>query len=258
MEKKFLEVVVIGVQGALRNPFLESQLVDFDVRYIEPVTVLGRAQIEPEAARVANRQIIGRDLLNAEIGCSLAHESARAAIVADWGLILEDDAQIRSEAIHRIVNLVSQISFSGPTVITLFDEAQVSVQKLMIERLNHMPGMAIAYLASRSTADLDGALNSRIGTADWPLSFLGANFFALRGTGVSEFGSLSTIDAAGERGTRSGAYYKNAISNLLPVLKCYGKDAVKYSLLLPARRDFANRKRRAKKLALSWIGLSRD
>lgn len=254
MSKKKLQIVVIGVRGTLRNPYLESQLSDFDVTYIKPVIVLDRARAEPEAARVANRRILGRDLLTSEIGCALAHEAARACLKDDWGLILEDDVQIESKIIHEVERLVSQSTFELPAVITLFDQVQIPGQKTKIERLNHMPGRNIAYLASGSASTLDESLNSRIGTADWPLSFLGANFYAIRGTGVSEFGSVSTVDPTNERKTGSNAYYKNALTNFLPLLRSFGKDAVRYSILLPARRDFANRKRRATRVVLGWIG----
>lgn len=255
MVKRKLQVVVIGVKKTLRNPNLESQLVDFDVTYIKPVIVLDRERIEPESARVANRQILGRDLLNAEIGCALAHESARASIKNDWGLILEDDAQIDSETIHLVAHLVSQKTFTLPAVITLVDHNQTSVRRLKIERLNHMPGTTTAYLASKSVTNLDESPYSRIGTADWPLSFLGANFYAIRGTGVSEFDSVSTIHDSKNRGTSAKNHYKNALINLIPVFRLFGKDGIKYSLLLPLLRDIANRKRGAKKIALGWAGI---
>jgi GR25 family glycosyltransferase involved in LPS biosynthesis len=254
VSKKKLQIVVIGARGNLRNPFLESQLAEFDVTYIKPVIVLARGPVEPEAARVANRRILGRDLLNSEIGCALAHEAARACLKDDWGLILEDDVQIESEVIHEAERLVSQGTFALPAIITLLDAVQIPGQKIKIERLNHMPGRTIAYLASGSASKLDESLNSRIGTADWPLSFLGANFYAIRGTGVSDCGSVSTVDTTGERKGGSIAYYKNALTNFFPLLKSFGKDAVRYSILLPARRDFANRKRRATGVVLGWIG----
>jgi hypothetical protein len=240
MSKKVLQVIVIGRQGALRNPNLESQLRGHSVSYVPPVEVLDKAKVESEWARVANRNILGRNLVNGEVGCALAHEAARALIDSDWALILEDDADVPPKTISWIAANLKDKSATKPTVVTLI-EIKPSHKKFKIVKLRHMPGQTVAYLASRSTSDLDKSPYSRVGPADWPYSFEGAKFCRLAGSGVTEHQSPSTIDETGDRTRNSRSFYVNAISKSTSVFRALGFKGVKYSLIFPLIRDVSNR-----------------
>jgi GR25 family glycosyltransferase involved in LPS biosynthesis len=240
MSNKGLDIIVIGQKGALRNPHLESQIQEYTVRYVSPVRVTDATSVESEWARDANRNILGRELLNTEIGCALAHEGARALIESEWALILEDDADLPRETLLWIVDSLLNKRFKNPTIITLF-ERNSSQKRLELRRLRHMPGGTVAYLASKSTSNLDKSRESRIGTADWPFSFIGAKFYYLAGAGVTEHEAPSIIDELGSRPQNPTAFYKNALSKSARIFKELGFPGLKYSLLIPALRDIQNR-----------------
>jgi GR25 family glycosyltransferase involved in LPS biosynthesis len=240
MSNKGLDIIVIGQKGALRNPHLESQIQEYTVRYVSPVRVTDATSVESEWARDANRNILGRELLNTEIGCALAHEGARALIESEWALILEDDADLPRETLLWIVDSLLNKRFKNPTIITLF-ERNSSQKRLELRRLRHMPGGAVAYLASKSTSNLDKSRESRIGTADWPFSFIGARFYRLGGSGVTEHEVPSTIDESNIRPQNPRAFYINALYKSAQVFKQLGFAGVKYGLFLPAIRDLSNR-----------------
>jgi hypothetical protein len=243
MKNDEFEVIVIGHKGSLRNPKLESNLLGMKVTFIDPVRVSDAFAFQSPIDLKTNRSLFGRDLLPGEIGCSLAHENARASLVAQWGLILEDDAEINTDQIQLAFSLVREVDGRRPTIVTLSDSLQIAVNLHKVRRLRYMPGTTLAYIASKSTSSLDKGAKSRIGTADWPLSFANARFFSIWGIGVREFPSASTIGTESSRAQSSFSYYKNVFWEIPQLYRDFGIPVLRMAIFLPLARDVSGRLR---------------
>lgn len=196
-ERSTFAIVVIGEAGGLRNPELESQLSNFEFSYSSPVFLSADSDLDEFTDQSANRVLFGRDLLNGEVGCALAHEKARRGSNSDWLMVLEDDVNLEPSIIGEVISLVKGLSTDIPTIISLFDEAQLAGKEGIFRRLPYPPSCNTAYVANFAANQIKA--DKFVGTADWPLHMQDLAYFSYWTSRVGIVHSPSRVDPTGQR-----------------------------------------------------------
>lgn len=185
-----------------------------EVSRIAPV-YFDEANIE-HARRVSRADFFaqyGREPINGELGCAMAHaEAYRAFLDTDslWALVFEDDALISNPpALHARCNEVMRsldpaepyiVSFCHPTYPHGFIKHDGAATGLVVA--NAPPAYAVAYLMTRSAAQ-ELARETKVihRVADWPVQAPQVRFLLDTRCAVGErdpkVRPISTIDATG-------------------------------------------------------------
>lgn len=211
-----IPIYILGVQGKLRNPQLES--LAREIRFVDPV-------IEPRAPRKPVQQLFaeftlnGRLLTSGEVGCSKAHSKIRT-MVADsefeWSLVLEDDVGLSIDWLDKVLAIFpSLFTEAAGAVVLLNTDPYVDTQGG--ERLRIKPSLANSFLVHRDAlVDRPFKNLENFEIADWPISFSDVDFFSLNEV-AEDLGLPSQI---GSRPRRRLAFAVSLLSRffLSPVL----------------------------------------
>ena len=157
-----LKAYIIGQSGAHRNPALISQLEKQFVIVTDDGYRSPDMTNNSDAANAVLRSI-GTSLSPGEIGCALAHKSAR-----DWLLssnepylaIFEDDANATGESLEAVSLAVSQLSGAWQLNLGLLPQDRLVTHLLQRRKTVHrsliQPSGTFAYVLSREAARLCG------------------------------------------------------------------------------------------------------
>lgn len=178
-----LVTLIVALEDSSRVQALERRLAELDFAATRVAAIDGRTLSEEQLNREANiragRILYGQTLTATQVGCALSHRSAYRDFLnstAEWALVFEDDAR-PSVDMRCVVEKLTQMDYSGPVVVEMFNEGRVnsSTQSMplwegqAVERLTTFPGFTVAYLINRHAAELaladKGLIASR---ADWP------------------------------------------------------------------------------------------
>lgn len=236
------EIQIIGSRGHLRNPKLIDLQKTWTVSFSSPVVLSSEDLDQFEKAQLANSTLIGRRLVRGEIGCALAHETARKASTSDWTLVLEDDADIDRAQIESALQLISALPPGIPIIVNLLSGR---CEKDCAPRLESswLPASgAVAYLASAGVRGLDHRPHDPIGVADWPLHLAKVLHFKIHGLGVKELdGVLSLIETTGVRPKTNWRLHVFTSTRIPKIMLSFGWSGLKFAFFVPLIRDAMNR-----------------
>lgn len=241
VSKQTFDLAVIGTPGEYRNHHLEKALGDWDYLQIHPKFLSRQESLELADVFEASSLLLGRKLLEGELGCLLAHNEARSKSRMDWILVLEDDADIEKLDLKVLEEISARLDPRMPTVISLCSGSTRLGSSPKLKRIWHLPPLNLAYMASYSVESLDSDREGMIGVADWPLGFVGARFFTVDGFSVSAVDSRSTIDPENLRQSSASNYYVPALRNVFRIHRRFGLVGVYYALVSPLLRDLSKR-----------------
>lgn len=174
-----------------------------------------------------------------EVGCLLAHALARSLASKPWALVLEDDAVLDMQMVIKASLELEKILPSGPSIVSLADVPKFKALKPKLRRLRFAPSTTLAYFFSRSCSELDEKFSSRIGLADWPLSFAQVKFYSFWGSVVEELKTESTIDSGHIRERNALSYYVKISLQLPRLMVLLGYESVRHFFFQPLLRDLA-------------------
>ena len=175
--------------GRPRNCDLRPSLEAFGFEVFNVSGVDGRTLSAMDLERVKQEtatRIHGRPMTSGEIGCSLGHLSAydvARSLDADWTLVCEDDAIIRSNIVH-LEAVLQSLPQTSSLVLNLYSYVgnpwrrkglmhihgpieQGGTQ--VVGRYFKPPQMALAYCLNRSAVDWAASRTTVDGGPDWPL-----------------------------------------------------------------------------------------
>jgi Glycosyltransferase family 25 (LPS biosynthesis protein) len=155
-----LQLFIVGEMGSLRSSSLAAYLgsTRLPVTFIPPQYVDGSKR--GSMVRFYERMLYLNPLTDGEVGCSVAHWLAQdSARVSDceWGVFLEDDADLPRNFEEILKSLVSDVSgqVQEPVALQLFHKSyEASIlesgnSSLARERAHRLRG-TVAYCLSRS------------------------------------------------------------------------------------------------------------
>lgn len=206
-----LRVVVVGVPGKLRSKHL-SNIADSLPSTLFVAPVIFDSSIETNEFSVAEDRItellMGGIMLDAEVGCSVAHQRALGQAAAsiredsslDWILVCEDDADFGHCEWSSLQKLLGGLPKARPTLVSLYgtDSRCMEIpvhERPKLRRLRYLPSGTVCYLINRLALDrLSHSLKLPISyVSDWPVVFSAIDFYRIPTLVVSEATGTSTI-----------------------------------------------------------------
>ncbi len=229
-----MRITIIGNKSILRNQRLLEFSEVVQANFSPPVFV---REIQDEGAvdQESNQLIVGRKLLDGEIGCALAHWQVWETREPDWVLVLEDDAVFELEMLPDIEKALNSLPSSAPAVVHLFDRG-ASRNRPRLKRVWHQPAGTVCYAINRKAREL--ATGRPVGTADWPLQLAKSRFYTFWGLGINEMGAPSLISPNASRtAVRPVVHYTRALARVPKVIRRFGISGVYSMLISPLIRD---------------------
>ena len=255
-----LAIFVIGSEGALRSPSLQSALR----RSPYPSRILPPFRVTPDDAalladEVAAEIVFGRTLTPGEIGCWFAHRSVYEEAVATgcrWALVLEDDAGLPPDIWTRLPSWLRDEVDDRPTIVSLFaqDHAkrarEIQQEDGELVTLPYAPTNTVAYLINRAALKVATASPRRaMSTADWPPWSMGIQYKLVAKSPVTHLGE-SVIGSRPEyvSGRRTIRRLREVLS---PQAWAAGRpyfngrwSYMKWSIIVPARKGVRRARKR--------------
>ena len=155
------------------------------------------------------RARVGRDALQGEIGCALAHQNAYSKVIEnqfEWSFIFEDDAHLeKSDELEVLINIIKSWRLSRPVAVSFYTDDLV-VRKSFSTNAKYMkktpipPPNTVAYVLNKQAAKILKDKNRVINNlADWPATAKEIDFYLFSDSGVTHgcVNSSSTIIYSG-------------------------------------------------------------
>lgn len=231
---------ILGLQNNYRGKKLEIQLNAQCLKFSNYWGYDGRIQnvftkIENFDSSFSNF-VHGRSLLATEVAASLGHIGIYEEVHNsnnDWGLILEDDAQIQDGLAGFLNNLRTS---SKPTVISLNSGAGFKFKKKFkyyrdtrvctpeVIQLLELPSLAHGYLVNQKAVSMMNFVDMRnlISVPDWPYVWPNSFQYYITRTNYVEVDSTNSTTLIGERfdlPASPPSYWMPSIKRLVVALK---------------------------------------
>jgi hypothetical protein len=180
---------IISGNGELRNPELLKQVQALGIT----VQIITNAQSDIEIDFTKTR------LSSSEYKCKYNHQRAlnEGLKIADWVLVLEDDAEIDPNGTREFVDRVIKYSFTRPTIISLYPNpyslVSMSPSHMNLWKCVIPPPVAVAYLANKPIEKLLGDQCDTVYPPDWPIWGRKVDFYTGYRLG-RESGAISTLE----------------------------------------------------------------
>lgn len=179
-----LPTFILGVPDHFRGVELLARLADIGLEPHHIPAVDGRALSPDGLSKIydaASARYIERELTPAEAACAFGHLTMMRAFLkagGEWGLFLEDDAQLLGD-LAPLVGLLEQ-RLPSPTVVHLECGSSPSACGVRLAEnagtrivaIDSAPLRTVGYLANRATARLavEAYADHRVDSvADWPV-----------------------------------------------------------------------------------------
>jgi GR25 family glycosyltransferase involved in LPS biosynthesis len=237
-----LPIIVIGQYNKSRNQILEDNFAGISLDFINPFFY----PQDPRSSEYTTSELghlqLGRPMLNAEIGCAIAHrvamrralERVKTDAKLQWALILEDDADVSEDSLKQIIECLDIQTLETPSVISFYSNVEKltdsthreSIQNLGPTKLRrqrfYIRSGAVCYAVNKSALlNLDKFHHSSVDfVADWPPYFAGTTFYQATHPKIGEVNARSTIGTRENlRLLRRLRLHVNQISNLREIAK---------------------------------------
>ena len=182
-------LLVIGSQGKLRSKRLEHLVTNVKhFFFVDPVQIATENRLETVVNEKLSEVICGKKLSNSELGCAIAHKTARLeadfAIASSgtfkWALFVEDDADLGIDLFNTISRELNNMDFKSPAIVN-YDyrntRGSLNFRKInqseTFRAARHLSPGTVCYAVNREGLQVlrrfgDAPIDC---VADWPLQF---------------------------------------------------------------------------------------
>ncbi len=204
-----IPIYAIALEGSGRiEPFekeANNQAINYEIHRAVDGNHLSDSEILQHYNLEATYARLGYPIKNALIGCALSHKQVYKKALEnsfDWVVILEEDVQLRSNFMHDIESLVSNLNSEEAIVCQLFTRGERFIKRKSIKDISRrrfvfefacMPGQAAAYLMNKKALIIASTERLISGPSDWPNWATNVNFYGTFPYLVFESGEGSSI-----------------------------------------------------------------
>ena len=124
-------LIVIGLPGKLRSKSLELLVTKLKtVIFVDPVQITKQNRLGTVVNEQLSEVICGKRLSDSELGCAIAHKTARiqadfaiaSSDIFKWALIVEDDADLGINLFNIINRDLTSVDYKSPAIINLYSK----------------------------------------------------------------------------------------------------------------------------------------
>ena len=122
-------LIVIGSPGKLRSKSLELLATKLKTAiFVDPVQITKQNRLGTVVNEQLSEVICGKRLSDSELGCAIAHKTARiqadfafaSSDIFKWVLIVEDDADLGIDLFNIINRELTSVDFKSPAIVNYY------------------------------------------------------------------------------------------------------------------------------------------